>query len=110
MIERVHRTLEAAIICKDRSHWSEELPLILLGLRTMLKKYLKASPAELVYGQTLRLPGQFFEETKQLPELSDFIKQLQLQISKLAQIIYHHASSSKRTYIPKYLETCTHLY
>jgi len=57
MIERVHRTLEAAITCKDSTHWSEELPLILLGLRTTLKEDLKASPAELVYGQTLRLTG-----------------------------------------------------
>lgn len=48
MIERVHRTLEAAITCKYSTHWSEELPLILLGLRTTLKEDLKASPAELV--------------------------------------------------------------
>jgi len=82
MIERVHRTLEAAITCKDSTHWSEELPLILLGLRTTLKEDLKASPAELFYGQTLRLPGQFFEETKHLPDTTDFIKQLQSQFPK----------------------------
>ncbi|XP_050540388.1 uncharacterized protein LOC126905035 [Daktulosphaira vitifoliae] len=84
--------------------------MILLGLRTTLKEDLKTSPAELVYGQTLRLPGQFFEETEQLPEPSDFIKQLQQQFSKVAPIVYHHTSSSKRTYIPKDLETCTHVY
>ncbi|XP_050548412.1 uncharacterized protein LOC126910058 [Daktulosphaira vitifoliae] len=110
MIERVHRTLEAAITCKDSIHWSEELPMILLGLRITIKEDLKASPAELVYGQTLRLPGQFFEEIEQLPEPSDFIKQLQQQFSKEAPIVYHHTSSSKRTFIPKDLETCTHVY
>jgi len=70
---------------------------------------LKGSPAELVYGQTLRLPGQFFGETKHLPETTEFIKQLQSQISKLAPIVYHHKSSD-HTYIPKDLETCTHVY
>lgn len=36
------------------------LPLALLGIRTTLKEDLKCTAAELVYGTSLRLPGEFF--------------------------------------------------
>jgi cleavage and polyadenylation specificity factor subunit 1 len=38
----------------------EKLPIVLLGIRTALKEDLNTSTAELVYGCTLRLPGEFF--------------------------------------------------
>ncbi|BES91401.1 Reverse transcriptase (RNA-dependent DNA polymerase) [Nesidiocoris tenuis] len=66
LIERAHRTIKAALMCRlgdSRERWLEELPVILLGLRTTYKPDLGASPAELVYGTSLRLPGEFFEET-----------------------------------------------
>lgn len=62
MVERWHRTLKAAIRCKDTTRWSDHLPLVLLGLRTSFKEDIKASPAELVYGETLRIPGEFLTE------------------------------------------------
>lgn len=37
--------------------------MILLGIRTTVKEDLKCSPAELVYGQTLKIPGEFFFDT-----------------------------------------------
>ena len=39
------------------------LPLILLGIRTTHKQDLDCTSAELVYGTTLRLPGQFLITT-----------------------------------------------
>jgi hypothetical protein len=41
----------------------DSLPLILLSIRTALKIDLKCSAAELVYGTTLRLPGEFFQRS-----------------------------------------------
>ena len=38
----------------------ESLPLILLGIRTALKEDINSTTAEMIYGTTLRLPGQFF--------------------------------------------------
>lgn len=72
----------------NNTHWSEELPLILLALRTTLKEDLKASLAELVYIQIFKLLRRFFEENKQLSEPLDLIKLLQSQIFKLAPIVY----------------------
>lgn len=40
--------------------WYDHLPLILLGIRTAVKIYLKCSPAEMLHGGTLRLPGDIF--------------------------------------------------
>ena len=61
IIERFHRQLKAALKAHmSSSHWTEILPLVLLGIRTSLKTDLQCSTAELVYGTALRVPGQFF--------------------------------------------------
>lgn len=59
VVERWHRTLKAAILCHDANQWTSYLPLILLGLRSTYKSDLGASPADLVYGESLRLPAEF---------------------------------------------------
>ena len=61
LIERFHRQLKASLkACQNPSHWVDSLPLVLLGVRTALKEDLGCSTAELVYGTTLRLPGEYF--------------------------------------------------
>lgn len=64
ILERWHRTLKNAIKCHENPHWMEKLPIILLGLRSIILENIKASPAELVYGTNLRLPYHFFEKAK----------------------------------------------
>ena len=62
MVERFHCQLKAALKCQPiPSNWVSSLPLILLGIRTTLKEDLQCTAAELVYGTTLRLPGEFFD-------------------------------------------------
>lgn len=58
MVERMHRQLKAALICHGGS-WCTVLPLVLLGMRASLKEDLGVSSADLVYGESLRLPGEF---------------------------------------------------
>ena len=41
------------------SGWMSTLPLVMLGVRSSWRKELDASPADLVYGEPLRLPGDF---------------------------------------------------
>ena len=63
MVERFHRQLKASLRAKTTDiRWTESLPLILLSIRTSIKEDLQASVAELLYGTTLRLPGEFFEK------------------------------------------------
>jgi hypothetical protein len=58
MVERFHRQLKAAIRCQQR-RWTDTLPLVLMGIRSAWKEDLGATVAEMVYGQSLRLPGEF---------------------------------------------------
>ena len=61
MVERFHRQLKASLKASPHpKRWSDMLPLALLGIRTTLKEDLKCTAAELVYGTSLRLPGEFF--------------------------------------------------
>ena len=62
LVERFHRQLKAslkAVTDTTGINWLDSLPLVLLGLRTALKQDLSCSTAELVYGTTLRITGEF---------------------------------------------------
>ena len=48
-------------------NWIDELPWVLLGLRTTPKEDLNASPADLVYGGPLTVPGDFLPESVDRP-------------------------------------------
>lgn len=61
IVERLHRTLKTALISHENQQWTKTLPMVLLGLRTVYKEDIQSSPAELVYGEVLRLPGDFFK-------------------------------------------------
>ena len=64
LVERSHRQLKAALKSySDSSKWTELLPLILLSIPTTVKSDTGYSPAELVYGTTLRLPGDFVSDS-----------------------------------------------
>lgn len=58
MVERFHRRLKEAFRSLQPDQWVDALPLILLTIRTTMKEDIKYSPAQLVYGEDLRLPGQ----------------------------------------------------
>ncbi|KAG6458433.1 hypothetical protein O3G_MSEX010849 [Manduca sexta] len=84
LVERFHRQLKAAIMCHADPNWVDTLPLVLLGVRTAYKDELKASSAELVYGEPLRLPGEFFQNTDpHSTDVSEFSTRLRQFASKL---------------------------
>nr|VZI40111.1 unnamed protein product [Spirometra erinaceieuropaei] len=59
MVERFHRQLKTALrAAADPENWSDNVPVALLGIRAALKSGLDCSAAELVFGTTLRLPGE----------------------------------------------------
>ncbi|KAG8187451.1 hypothetical protein JTE90_009522 [Oedothorax gibbosus] len=63
LIEEFHRPMKATLKAYDTSEWAAALPTLLLGFRTAFKEDLRATSSELVYGQTIRLPGVFFDPT-----------------------------------------------
>ena len=62
MVERFHRQHKAAIVAhKTPNPWTTTLSAVLLGIRSAVKETLGRSAAEMAYGMTLRLPGDFTE-------------------------------------------------
>ena len=78
MVEHFHRQLKAALKAQPQpDSWMDALPFVLLGIRTTLKEDISATAAEMVYGTTLRLPGEFFTPSQtSLPDPSDYISNL----------------------------------
>ena len=111
MVERFHRQLKAAL--KTQPHpdaWIDSLPLILLGIRTALKEDISATAAEMVYGTTLRLPGEFFvpSPTTSLPDPSDFISKLKSQFASIRTT--SPRATQRHCSLPQGLSTATHVF
>ncbi|GFV26674.1 hypothetical protein TNCV_4059941 [Trichonephila clavipes] len=51
-----------------------QLPVVLIGIHSCLKEDLGANPAELLYGETLRLSGEFFRSTKATRTIPAFVQ------------------------------------
>lgn len=81
--------------------WMDELPLVLLGLRSAPKEDLGCAPSELVYGTTVRLPGEFFDTSTADcgPAASELLTHLRSTMATLRpkQTSHHRQQSS---YVP----------
>lgn len=109
MVERFHRKLKEAIMCVDAKKWFFRLPLILLGLRTVIKEDINCSPAELVYGQTLRVPGEFFEPSEKNVTRTEFSTNLRRVIDQIRPVETQHHNNEK-IFVNKNLKDCTHVF
>ncbi|KMQ89633.1 retrovirus-like pol polyprotein [Lasius niger] len=109
LVERWHRTLKSALPCHGGQRWVDYLSTVLLGLRTSYKEDIKASAAELLYGSTLRVPGEFFDTEDSLTDPEIFIEKLRIHMRQLrAQPTAHHIKP--RPFIHKDLQTCSHVF
>lgn len=109
LIERWHRTLKASIKCRRKLDWINSIPIILLGMRATFKDDIGASPAEMVYGCTLRLPGEFFSSSKDLTIQSDYVKQLCKTMAELKPTVTAH-HNKENVFIQKSLQTSSHVF
>lgn len=111
LVERFHRQLKAAIVCHAQANWTEALPLVLLGIRSAFKEDLQTSSAELVYGETLRLPGEFFQPcTEAAPtDITDFTARLR-NITHNLQPVPTSRHGPKKIFVFKDLAHATHVF
>ena len=112
MIERFHRQLKAALKARTTgTNWYSEIPIVLLGIRTSWREDSGCSPAELVYGSTLRLPGEFLSSTgtETSTPKSEFVQQLQntMRSMKPPPPKFHGQQS---TYVPSNLASTGYVY
>ncbi|XP_008205373.1 uncharacterized protein LOC103315942 [Nasonia vitripennis] len=109
LIERFHRTLKAVLMCEAHVPWPDRLPIVMLGLRSCLKEDLQASPAEMLYGSSLRIPGEFFVTDSVPADIGTFLGKLK----ELFRSIKPEPASRHMTYKPfrlKNFATCSHVY
>ena len=109
LIENWHRRLKSAIMAKDTVDWVNALPLILLGFRVTVKEDIGATPAEMVYGTTLRIPGEFFAEHKSSVTENEFVTDFRRIMADIrpAQTSDHGKTS---TFVQPELKKCTHVF
>ena len=111
MIECFHRQLKSVLKAYPNTlDWADSLPMALLGIRTTLKQDCRCTPAELVYGTTLRIPGEFFAPSTDaaIPDPSSYV-------TKLKESMKHLRASPSRqqqrsSYVSDNLQTCTHAF
>nr|VZI23857.1 unnamed protein product [Spirometra erinaceieuropaei] len=89
IVERFHRQLKTALrAAEDPENWSDNVPVALLGIRAALKSDLDCSAAELVFGTTLRLPGEMATPTsrgaEETPE--NFVRRLRQFMRSLSPV------------------------
>ena len=84
LVERFHRQLKSSLACQsDPTKWTENLALVLLGIRVSLKEDLQCTTSELVYGTNLRLPGEFVAPSHDVIPSSDYVARLRDFMAKL---------------------------
>ena len=110
MIERFHRQLKAAFCSyPDQQRWSEYVPVVLLGCRAAIKEDLGYSPAELVYGVPLSLPGQMLNPIDLMgtdPAL--YVNRLQCYFGNLPPM--QPREQTIKSSVPKDISSWTHVF
>ena len=112
LVERLHRQLKASLKAyPEPNRWVESLPLVLLGIRTAFKEDIGCMTAELVYGITLRLPGEFFDGSNldSTRDHTTYVTQLKTAMRQL-NAVPTRQSHGRRAHISSDLTTCTHVF
>jgi transposase InsO family protein len=109
LVERFHRQLKASLAAHlDPNRWSDHLPIVMLGIRTTVKEDLQCTPADLVYGNTLRLPGEFVDASENSSPTSTYVSRLQLAMSRLRFMrTRHHQRQEQKS---SDLQTCEYVF
>ncbi|GFQ80573.1 reverse transcriptase [Trichonephila clavata] len=110
LIEQQHCSIKKALRCYLSSlTWTENVPLILLGLHSAIKQDLGCSSAELVYGSLLKLPGELFFSTSNEIKHSEFLRHLQKVICELRPILTT-THGRKTVFVASKLSSCSHVF
>ena len=112
MVERFHRQLKAAIMAHESPNpWTITLPSVLLGVRSAVKERLGRSAAKMIYGTTLRLPGEFMQQytIDANTDLENYSDKLRVAMSRL-RLCPPRDTHQKNIFQFKEIETCTHVF
>jgi cleavage and polyadenylation specificity factor subunit 1 len=109
MVERLHRHMKQALTSSSPNRrWVDQLPHVLLNIRTSFKEDLQCTSAEMVYGTTLALPADFLVTASNF-EPGTFGKQL---CERMARVRSRPTRPTRQQYIymPPGLQDCSHVF
>ena len=106
IVERWHRTLKSSLMCNPQIPWVDALPAVLFKLQTAYKEDFKASPAEIVFGEILRIPGEFFIEDVQQPDPEIFLEKHR-EIHSICPTPHH---TKTKMFIQECLYECSYVF
>ena len=117
LVERLHRRLKEALMAvgeEANTQWFWRLPCVLLSIRTTLKPDINASPADLVYGEGLAVPGGILPTTPASDaevhqQQQSTLGELRLEVARL-QPTQTSAHRRPHVHIPEDLQTATHVF
>eukprot|EP00731_Ephydatia_muelleri_P021797 Em0014g388a len=91
LVERFHCHLKTSLHARlTGPQWAQELPWVLLGIRTAPKEDIGCSSAELVYGAPVTVPGEFFPAHTSQPNHNSELQRLREQVQALVPIPTSH--------------------
>ena len=111
LVERFHRQLKGSLKARlDGPDWMEELPLVLLGIRSAWKEGPGNTPAEMIFGTSLRLLGQYVPGVEMAQDSQvEFVRELFHRMQHLRPTPSRH-HSSPASYVPRNLRTARSVY
>ena len=110
LCERLNRDIKTALKTKDLVHkWVDNLPLVLMALRSQYKEDMKCSPAEMVFGTTLRLPGEIIHQTShQYDSQHTYLNDMRQHMGRISYKPPRYRITAGK--IDPELQNCTHVY
>nr|VZI04584.1 unnamed protein product [Spirometra erinaceieuropaei] len=111
MVERFHCQLKAPLrAAADPENWTDHLPPVHFGIRSALKPDLDCSAAELVFGATVRLPGEMISPTPKgaAEGPTNLLHRLRQFMRTLSPVPPRPSASP--SYLKKDLATCSNVY
>lgn len=110
LVENWHRTMKASIKAHLTDRWTEVLPTVLLGIRSAFRENIQSTTAEMVYGTTLTLPGEFFTPSPASYNDADFVVKLKQRMQQLSPRQTTNHDTKRQTFVPQGLKNCTHVF
>ena len=100
MVERMHRTMKAALKAKLEydPNWIDVLPVVMLGMRAAVKQDLNCSAAEMVFGEALLADPAFVVD----------LRQNMRQMRPVPPV--WHGGATRLNYVPRELAAASHVF
>lgn len=107
LIERQLWRLKQALKCQYKE-WVFSLPIVLLGIRSSPREEDGITSAELVYGEKLRLPGEFLTEGSSIENTHEYVQRIREAFRKNRP--RNFKASKKSVFVHPDLEQCKRVY